>query len=164
MRSHVTIWSRSYDPAREEFQYRKRYEVTCDDTNISANSALVQYVSIPQAVWGHMWHWKDVIKMAEQKSFNTASGMRSHVTKLKGDEEMSKDKVSIPQAVWGHMWRRRRMSASSRISSFNTASGMRSHVTRRDGLYGYQTFVFQYRKRYEVTCDINLPLPTDCKV
>ena len=37
---------------------------------------------------------------------------------------------------------------------FNTASGMRSHVTRRRRRrYAYPHEEFQYRKRYEVTCD-----------
>ena len=38
---------------------------------------------------------------------------------------------------------------------FNTASGMRSHVTEEFfiGLIVY--FLFQYRKRYEVTCDVD---------
>ena len=62
-----------------EFQYRKRYEVTCDREN---KNEIV-------AIW----------------SFNTASGMRSHVTF--GDN----------------------MSENGRYASFNTASGMRSHVT-----------------------------------
>ena len=44
------------------------------------------------------------------------------------------------------------------LSSFNTASGMRSHVTE-DMLYIEAIdFKFQYRKRYEVTCDIFLVL------
>ena len=38
---------------------------------------------------------------------------------------------------------------------FNTASGMRSHVTARDEDLGeHHEYEFQYRKRYEVTCDI----------
>ena len=41
-------------------------------------------------------------------------------------------------------------------SGFNTASGMRSHVTRRVLLSQRLIFPFQYRKRYEVTCDMFL--------
>ena len=42
------------------------------------------------------------------------------------------------------------------LLGFNTASGMRSHVTlERGGLYKV-TELFQYRKRYEVTCDNRL--------
>ena len=61
-------------------------------------------------------------------SFNTASGMRTHVT----------TKQKRPSPLW---------------TSFNTASGMRTHVTRgyRAALQGKAGF--QYRKRYEDTCD-----------
>ena len=38
-------------------------------------------------------------------------------------------------------------------ASFNTASGMRSHVTRMKRLRMSMIMKFQYRKRYEVTCD-----------
>ena len=39
------------------------------------------------------------------------------------------------------------------IYRFNTASGMRSHATMNFH-YPYSSFdLFQYRKRYEVTCD-----------
>ena len=36
---------------------------------------------------------------------------------------------------------------------FNTASGMRSHVTREFVNGAKFDYEFQYRKRYEVTCD-----------
>ena len=36
---------------------------------------------------------------------------------------------------------------------FNTASGMRSHVTARGEILPCELARFQYRKRYEVTCD-----------
>ena len=85
------------------FQYRKRYEVTCD----KAATAFIAY---------------------KAASFNTASGMRSHVT-------------TMPTR------------STQVATSFNTASGMRSHVT----LISFGVLIrepkFQYRKRYEVTCD-----------
>ena len=62
-------------------------------------------VSIPQAVWGHMWR---------QNVFPHRRISRN---------------VSIPQAVWGHMWL--------------TCKGLDVHPH----------CLFQYRKRYEVTCD-----------
>ena len=37
--------------------------------------------------------------------------------------------------------------------SFNTASGMRSHVTNRRFRAIKREMEFQYRKRYEITCD-----------
>ena len=62
------------------FQYRKRYEITCDK-NIAVEI------------------------LDEAIGFNTASGMRSHVTRRRG-------------ASW-----------TTSFKGFNTASGMRSHVT-----------------------------------
>ena len=37
---------------------------------------------------------------------------------------------------------------------FNTASGMRSHVTKWWKSYTTNRNWFQYRKRYEITCDV----------
>ena len=37
---------------------------------------------------------------------------------------------------------------------FNTASGMRSHVTVSSVTEAVYVFTFQYRKRYEITCDV----------
>ena len=39
-------------------------------------------------------------------------------------------------------------------AGFNTASGMRSHATRLIVTGRHSHFRFQYRKRYEVTCDV----------
>ena len=65
------------------------------------------------------------------RGFNTASGMRSHVTA----------KETLGSGV---------------DASFNTASGMRSHVTRASENTWRKIPEFQYRKRYEVTCDLSL--------
>ena len=56
------------------FQYRKRYEVTCDlrDGELPVRSI---------------------------RSFNTASGMRSHVTRKLVQSKRMQKLVSIPQAV-----------------------------------------------------------------
>ena len=86
------------------FQYRKRYEVTCDYTVIC-------------------------LAKHSETSFNTASGMRSHVT------EVMRREIKVE-------------------SSFNTASGMRSHVTSIVKEEADMKVLFQYRKRYEVTCDL----------
>ena len=64
----------------------------------------------------------------EFSSFNTASGMRSHVTWISSTIRTNHNR-------------------------FNTASGMRSHVTNGEGLVQLIISSFQYRKRYEVTCD-----------
>ena len=45
--------------------------------------------------------------------------------------------------------------------SFNTASGMRSHVTSTPLTSKARFCLFQYRKRYEVTCDMILTLIKD---
>ena len=55
MRSHVTEQAEVIIQAYLEFQYRKRYEITCDGTNRYA-------------------------MLNDGYGFNTASGMRSHVT------------------------------------------------------------------------------------
>ena len=55
MRSHVTLKLKEKRVKLLLFQYRKRYEVTCDHLGASS-------------------------KVADKIGFNTASGMRSHVT------------------------------------------------------------------------------------
>ena len=85
------------------FQYRKRYEVTCDKVAKKG--------------------WKRVIR------FNTASGMRSHVTfrdawymaflfsfQYRKRYEVTCDSVALVAIV-------------RIVMRFNTASGMRSHVS-----------------------------------
>ena len=64
----------------------------------------------------------------DNNGFNTASGMRSHATMI--DRQTELDKMS-----------------------FNTASGMRSHATQAAAGDKLGLVEFQYRKRYEVTCD-----------
>ena len=56
------------------FQYRKRYEITCDSRSRKDSSAM-------------------------SRRFNTASGMRSHVTTLEVMRVLVNNSVSIPQAV-----------------------------------------------------------------
>ena len=113
------------------------------------------FVSIPQAVWDHMWRntycwniWRYLVSIPQavwdhmwppsQESGGAAGGA-----------------VSIPQAVWDHMWPAilivTYMGFTS--SSFNTASGMRSHVTMALCRMWAHLWAFQYRKRYEITCD-----------
>ena len=87
------------------FQYRKRYEVTCDIMIICRDHlefVLFQYrkryeVTCDQEVYFLLFY--------QELRFNTASGMRSHVTL-----------VSHPCQFL-------------LLACFNTASGMRSHVT-----------------------------------
>ena len=179
MRSHVTIISYMEYHCIYLFQYRKRYEVTCDSNRLSFVT-LNRFVSIPQAVWGHMWLIRnhsiyifamefqyrkryevtcdfrfDVNVEVPPTGFNTASGMRSHVTgRIKVQIPSITGEVSIPQAVWGHMWLICNGTISwFEFSGFNTASGMRSHVTDIPSPQPEDSRSFQYRKRYEVTCD-----------
>ena len=56
--------------------------------------------------------------------------------------------------------RRRRITACA-LSRFNTASGMRSHVTEFNHDVELRLIGFQYRKRYEVTCDMKNSLELD---
>ena len=88
-------------------------------------------VSIPQAVWDHMWPAILIVPYMgfTSSSFNTASGMRSHVTPEVQWKHSSAFSVSIPQAVWDHMWPWHYAACELIYGRFNTASGMRSHVT-----------------------------------
>ena len=89
------------------FQYRKRYEVTCD--------------------------FGMAVPCSSATRFNTASGMRSHVTgkfimgtkskvafQYRKRYEVTCDEKMIVQMADG-------------VIRFNTASGMRSHVTSLHG-------------------------------
>ena len=87
-----------------EFQYRKRYEVTCDIATFEIAEAIVQF----------QYRKRYEVTCDEKKKerpapacscFNTASGMRSHATHRAGD------------------------AAAAAGAGFNTASGMRSHAT-----------------------------------
>ena len=88
----------------KKFQYRKRYEITCDENPIMDSRPLSEFqyrkryeitCDIAIGVGGYYAY----------QSFNTASGMRSHVTRMwETGQEMN-------------------------LAGFNTASGMRSHVT-----------------------------------
>ena len=49
MRSHVTAKKAIAEALDKKFQYRKRYEVTCDGKD-AADAARAKVVSIPQAV------------------------------------------------------------------------------------------------------------------
>ena len=87
-------------------------------------------------------------------SFNTASGMRSHVT--------MRESETWCDAI-GFQYRKRYEitcdekadSERTHLLRFNTASGMRSHVTAKRVTTSTIADEFQYRKRYEITCDGN---------
>ena len=86
-----------------KFQYRKRYEITCDAAPAVAPVAAMPFQYRKRYEITCDIHTNLLIHRLLAR-FNTASGMRSHVTKCfysKGEIKMC----------------------------FNTASGMRSHVT-----------------------------------
>ena len=86
------------------------------------------------------------------EGFNTASGMRSHVTNL-----FHKLFWTVSRFQYRKRYEvtcdERKISSRCAVSGFNTASGMRSHVTASRGCRRIPQAGFQYRKRYEVTCD-----------
>ena len=105
MRSHVT--RRTSTRPRfscHRFQYRKRYEVTCDLRSFRRPYGGLRGFNTASGMRSHVT-FNTVKRRTESWSFNTASGMRSHVTIV--------------------FWRRPAVADSC----FNTASGMRSHVT-----------------------------------
>ena len=177
MRSHVTSTWRFSSTRGLSFQYRKRYEVTCDKSNrIHVKDS--SKVSIPQAVWGHMWR-NDEKPEVEDAVVSIPQAVWGHMWQAHlCCGSINGNVVSIPQAVWGHMWLKKYGLKDTDLSGFNTASGMRSHVTSHRQCYGNLYWVvsipqavwghmwlptkwfakkqaerFQYRKRYEVTCD-----------
>ena len=69
---------------------------------ISANC-----VSIPQAVWDHMWRRESYPTYQKNEQVSIPQAVWDHMWLLKF--YLAKDwymKVSIPQAVWDHMWHR----------------------------------------------------------
>ena len=112
-----------------------------------------------------------------ERRFNTASGMRSHVTLKvypllvvplpfqyrKRYESTCDGKRSVERHEGETFQYRKRYEITCDLDdivdtaikpwSFNTASGMRSHVTVCWPEEDARKFRFQYRKRYEITCD-----------
>ena len=80
------------------FQYRKRYEVTCDFVKVDGKIVCMRFqyrkryeVTCDGKEFGR--------SIEEIHRFNTASGMRPHVTLVLEVFEVSVFQVSIPQAV-----------------------------------------------------------------
>ena len=164
MRSHVTLEREQWEDCHRvfqyqttlKFQYRKRYEITCDLLGT-------------------------ITPVAKISRFNTASGMRSHVTRAASTFRGRRERFQyrkryeitcdfsdyvIPVAKYGAFQYRKRYEITCDhlehvaflhgFSCFNTASGMRSHVTHLRETCEDADFLFQYRKRYEITCDLEL--------
>ena len=85
--------------------------------------------------------------------FNTASGMRSHVTGVAMDGcDVRLPRFNTASGMRSHVtWKLEHQTTV--LYRFNTASGMRSHVTFVLSNRSVSPERFQYRKRYEVTCD-----------
>ena len=112
-----------------------------------------RYASLREGMRSHATEGIIVLTAVIVCRFNTASGMRSHVT---GRRFAS----SVPAGMF--QYRKRYeitcdhasdMREITQLAGFNTTSGMRSHVTKGLGTISPDIFWFQYRKRYEITCD-----------
>ena len=81
MRSHVTLGvATGVSCHKSSFQYRKRYEITCDvdQTALSKATSAFQYRKRYEITCDTC---AISARMTTTTGFNTASGMRSHVTK-----------------------------------------------------------------------------------
>ena len=99
MRSHVTSLSLATRTASRLFQYRKRYEITCDQIVKEAEKVFLAGFNTASGMRSHVTNRANDIARDITEGFNTASGMRSHVTP---DVEVCWRfgyNVSIPQAV-----------------------------------------------------------------
>ena len=130
MRSHVTWVLIRRRLSKKRFQYRKRYEITCDAELEDGMEITLkfQYRKRYEITCDFPPPCEQGIR---SRGFNTASGMRSHVT--------CRALVDMQSFI-----------------GFNTASGMRSHVTFNSETAAKVAGAFQYRKRYEITCDIHM--------
>ena len=145
-------------PRPNMFQYRKRYEVTCDPkTKSHASSAPL--VSIPQAVWGHMWlilrpeAWVWTFTFQYRKRYEVTCDLILLCFETR--RSFMDVYVSIPQAVWGHMWPDYVFSPRN-IIVVSIPQAVWGHMWRaRVKLPSVWISTFQYRKRYEVTCDMH---------
>ena len=87
--------------------------------------------------------------------FNTASGMRSHATPPQATVTPVPSGFNTASGMRSHATKEGHPSGFNLLTSFNTASGMRSHATPPGPLGRGSFSPFQYRKRYEVTCDFS---------
>ena len=62
------------------FQYRKRYEITCDSLLRSLISIVLESFNTASGMRSHVTSLAEVSTFLRSCCFNTASGMRSHVT------------------------------------------------------------------------------------
>ena len=154
MRSHVTGQPLAQAAGIITFQYRKRYEITCDRISKEQlrKSELFQYRKRYEITCDSN---EPDCAQVEAKGFNTASGMRSHVTmaplrhrvlakefQYRKRYEITCDRCcswcgrllclrfNTASGMRSHVTDETEITAEVGKGSFNTASGMRSHVTR----------------------------------
>ena len=79
MRSHVTEQAKVLKACANRFQYRKRYEVTCEKSPPKRRRSPSRSFNTASGMRSHVTT-RLVYLAIPLISFNTASGMRSHVT------------------------------------------------------------------------------------
>ena len=79
MRSHVTRKFNDKRSLGKAFQYRKRYEVTCDYSTIYGDGRFLWGFNTASGMRSHVTAY-EFLRKTVSHCFNTASGMRSHVT------------------------------------------------------------------------------------
>ena len=132
MRSHVTsVKPCALTASAVAFQYRKRYEVTCD---------VYVFTEEDFEVGGFQYRKRYEVTCDKAAA---CENPRFPAFQYRKRYEVTCDvcDVTIVEVA---------------PPRFNTASGMRSHVTSRRRGATPSRSAFQYRKRYEVTCDVNL--------
>ena len=128
MRSHVTPKQVRGSNSTSTFQYRKRYEITCDA--------------------GRRVHLH-----GRAHSFNTASGMRSHVTWLarRKKEDFFLFQYRKRYEITCDTGRGRYGNNYSVLFQYRKRYEITCDHVSTDLIQ--VSYLFQYRKRYEITCD-----------
>ena len=115
----------------EKFQYRKRYEVTCDPGLISRITPTEYSFNTASGMRSHATGVSRSYCRNDTNSFNTASGMRSHATRQTELDKMMLGGFNTASGMRSHATTRQIVQSACRCRRFNTASGMRSHATYR---------------------------------
>ena len=110
-----------------QFQYRKRYEVTCD-VGFNFSRHLILSFNTASGMRSHVTG-RSILSQLRAMRFNTASGMRSHVTRRPRSVERMTGCFNTASGMRSHVTQELQSDTGEIITGFNTASGMRSHVT-----------------------------------
>ena len=159
------------------FQYRKRYEVYCNFSDDCCRQEML-WVSIPQAVWGLLqsvffegetfeeWfqyrkryevycNGKDLVGGRRRRRVSIPQAVWGLLQYIESEKVLPIIFVSIPQAVWGLL----------QSGSWQPYSGNSHRVSIPQAVWGLlqydlsdfhmvKSYGFQYRKRYEVYCNM----------